>query len=634
MDASSNTGYSPSLALGSDDLARISYYSSASTDIMYVHCTSSDCSTHSTPTTIDTSGSFNISMRIGSDGLARIAYQQSTIPPEHLYYAVCSDVDCSAGNVTNTQVDSTSGSGDEVDLALDSNDDATIAYGISTSLYTAKCSNNLCTSSAKTNIGTYNVNDLSIAYSSTGKFYIPFSDSDSDTFNIFTPAANNFNEQYADLSSYGSCSAIPSGNWQSAAAGSQSAGPNFAGAGADDASNGGNLAWSNTSNITAQDISYADSNISAGQKTHYLTATNFGFSVPSGATIDGVVVTVNKEVSLGTAVDSSVKLIKNGVIGGNDKADTVTDWPASSATNTFYGASSDLWGLSLTSSDVNTSNFGVAIAASNSSGTPDPSIDDIKIKVYYTSHPLIAYNDNASVASGDNISSTGNDPTESGQTVQTQTYSEADGFYNTSSFGGTVDGMWDLSLKDNGAPASTTYCLRTAKSDGTPLDTYSQYPMITTASNNNPPGTPALSSPASGATNIDVNPDFTLSSTDADSDHLQYKIVLYDSDCSSAPPPYGTVQTFDQTSAQTNWNGQDQDGGTTYASGSPATYSLAGTPLNFSHTYCWKGAAYDPLGSATFSSFSATQTFTTETLVNHPVNINGNINIYGGTNIY
>ena len=53
-------------------------------------------------------------------------------------------------------------------------------------------------------------------------------------------------------------------------------------------------------------------------------------------------------------------------------------------------------------------------------------------------------------------------------------------------------------------------------------------------------------------------PQFSLVSSDAESDDMEYKILLYDSDCSSAPPPYGSVQTFDQTSSQVGWSQQDE----------------------------------------------------------------------------
>lgn len=611
---------------------------------------------------------------------------------------------------------------------------------------------------------------------------------------------NNYDEQYADLSSYGSCSAIPSGNWNNVGSGggtSGSSGPLGAGAGANQTLSGS--AWTNPGNITASDASFASDTINNGSSSDYLVATNFGFSIPSNATITGITVgalggpsgvsaiadlhaqlvkggvtqttdrssgavwansvlartygsssdlwggswtpgdinasnfgfsyavenvalsgsqtasvdyisiTVNYSLpssagpnlttsatqstngpnsidwnNIGNitatdgvyatnpsdgsnvssnliaeafgfsvpssatiagvsasivghanasldAQDASIQLMKAGSTAGTPKLPS-TPIPTSDSTRT-YGSGSDLWGATLTPSDVNNSGFGVKYIDSAISNGDTVSVDSISITVYYTI-PAIAYYDNPAPANGASITyQSGTDPT--GNSPQGQTYAEANGFTTTTTTSSSVDGEWDLSLVDNAAPASTTYCFRTVVSGGAAFGTYSFYPQITTAPANSPPGAPTLSAPSAGATGVDAtSPDFVLSSTDADSDHLQYKIVLYDSDCSSPPPPYGSVQTFDQTSDQTNWSGQDQDGGTTYSSGTAATYSFSGTPLNNNHTYCWKGAAIDPLGSATFSSYSGTQTFTTAAIVNHPVNVGGGVNIYGGTNIY
>jgi hypothetical protein len=42
-------------------------------------------------------------------------------------------------------------------------------------------------------------------------------------------------------------------------------------------------------------------------------------------------------------------------------------------------------------------------------------------------------------------------------------------------------GLWDFSLKDNSAAASTTYCLRLASSSGTALNTYMSFVEVKTA---------------------------------------------------------------------------------------------------------------------------------------------------------
>lgn len=154
----------------------------------------------------------------------------------------------------------------------------------------------------------------------------------------------------------------------------------------------GTLAWSNPSNAASSNDTYAESVAlgSAIVTTNYLKSVNFGFSVPSGATIDGIVVEIERKASAGSAsinvVDQTVKLVKNGTVVGTNKADTALKWPTSDTTKT-YGSSSDLWGTSWTDSDINSSTFGVVINVVLNIGIKVnlfADIDHVKITVYYT----------------------------------------------------------------------------------------------------------------------------------------------------------------------------------------------------------------------------------------------------------
>ena len=66
-----------------------------------------------------------------------------------------------------------------------------------------------------------------------------------------------------------------------------------------------------------------------------------------------------------TATDYQIKIVKSGTIGTTNKADTVTTWP-STLTYVSYGSSADLWGETWTSSDINNSNFGIAVSVNES----------------------------------------------------------------------------------------------------------------------------------------------------------------------------------------------------------------------------------------------------------------------------
>jgi len=117
---------------------------------------------------------------------------------------------------------------------------------------------------------------------------------------------------------------------------------------------------------------------------------------------------------------------------------------------------------------------GAGTCAAPSAGTPAAYTD-------VTAATVIAYNDNVSPADGAALTANANDPTHGAETVVNQTYGESNNFTNPTAINAGQDGEWDFSLIDNGAAASTTYCLRAVRSTGTALDTYTAYPEITTA---------------------------------------------------------------------------------------------------------------------------------------------------------
>jgi alpha-tubulin suppressor-like RCC1 family protein len=102
-----------------------------------------------------------------------------------------------------------------------------------------------------------------------------------------------------------------------------------------------------------------------------------------------------------------------------------------------------------------------------------------------TGSTLIAFNNNATPANGASITTSANDPTGTAISVA-QTYHEAVGTVtNPNAIAIDKIGLWDFSLIDNSAPATTSYCLRLAGADGSALGSYVAFPEITTAT---PPG--------------------------------------------------------------------------------------------------------------------------------------------------
>lgn len=121
-------------------------------------------------------------------------------------------------------------------------------------------------------------------------------------------------------------------------------------------------------------------------KSLRLDIKNWGFSIPSGATIDGVVAEVTGRSSASGRYNAEVqtRLVKGGSPTGDNKASGRSFGATTDATHTSGGAT-DLWGVSLTDSDVNASDFGLALQyrtdASNSSSAR---IDHVQLTVYYT----------------------------------------------------------------------------------------------------------------------------------------------------------------------------------------------------------------------------------------------------------
>lgn len=240
----------------------------------------------------------------------------------------------------------------------------------------------------------------------------------------------------------------------------------------------------------------------------------------------------------------------------------------------------------------------------------------------------VGFYDNTNAGNGEPLISNQNDPSDSGNTIVSQSYQEKGTatFSNTSTIPAGQDGMWDFALTTTNVNAGDHYCLRVVTNNGTPLTSYTTIPEIVIPYPNSAPNAPILSVPTSGATGVSVLPAFILSTTDPDGDYLRYKILLYQSDCSTP------VGTFDQTNSQTGWSGQNTQAGSAYTSGSTATYTYTATLAN-NTTYCWQAAAIDPGGSNTWGSTSATQTFHTATASGGDINIRGGLNIRGGVRL-
>lgn len=165
-----------------------------------------------------------------------------------------------------------------------------------------------------------------------------------------------------------------------------SQGPLSPGTVANDAAHGLGI-WTNPGEAAASDNVHAAVLLAAGARpSQYLKATNFGFTIPATATIDGIIVELERSrQGSGTIADSRIRLVRaDGTVGTTDKADTTTDW--NGETIITYGGATDLWGeTGLVGSDINDADFGVVVSVDRLTGTsPTGRVDHIQITVHYT----------------------------------------------------------------------------------------------------------------------------------------------------------------------------------------------------------------------------------------------------------
>lgn len=160
------------------------------------------------------------------------------------------------------------------------------------------------------------------------------------------------------------------------------------------ARNAGNQAWVTPSNAQTSNNTRTTSGGSFGigsDNSQNLRATApSGLTIPSGATIDGIRVSIERRYIDGgeglTASDQEVYIIKGGTVRTVQNKASGTAWPSSDGTAT-YGGASDLWGLTWLDTDFG-SDFGVQLVAKTNI-VPEESlisweVDHIFVDVYYT----------------------------------------------------------------------------------------------------------------------------------------------------------------------------------------------------------------------------------------------------------
>lgn len=125
-----------------------------------------------------------------------------------------------------------------------------------------------------------------------------------------------------------------------------------------------------------------------------LNCTGFGFSIPGGSTINGIQVEERVQTGGVTAdvLTTKAELIKGGVTQTGTNRASNNPWQ-NVFTYLSFGGSSDLWGNTWTSSDINASNFGVLFdctGGTNFKESGNAQIDHVRITITYTSGGVTA----------------------------------------------------------------------------------------------------------------------------------------------------------------------------------------------------------------------------------------------------
>lgn len=155
--------------------------------------------------------------------------------------------------------------------------------------------------------------------------------------------------------------------------------------------------WTNSSNVYSQDSVYATNSVTASSDSATLLVQGFGFSLTAGATINGYTVVIWRRCSGNYDFkDQTIQLLNSsGTPTGDNKKYTTSSWPYPTNASRTYGSSSDVWGTSFTTTDTNSSSFGVKIVAHNNeaSTTVTGSVDYVSITIDYTDpagQPMVA----------------------------------------------------------------------------------------------------------------------------------------------------------------------------------------------------------------------------------------------------
>lgn len=174
-----------------------------------------------------------------------------------------------------------------------------------------------------------------------------------------------------------------------------SQGPNYPSVGESITSGDANeVAWTTPANIQDADADEAQciaATFDSPDPTEFLHGRGFGFTIPAGATVDGIVVEINRRsIIASSGKDKTVRLRDQfGTPVGVNKAVPATIWPTS-LTIATYGGTTDLWDLNFVYTNdeiitmLNHASTGLVLQANANIANADIGASFIRMTVHYT----------------------------------------------------------------------------------------------------------------------------------------------------------------------------------------------------------------------------------------------------------
>ena len=145
--------------------------------------------------------------------------------------------------------------------------------------------------------------------------------------------------------------------------------------------------FSSVNNVVSSNDAWATAIMTLNPSTAgWLVCKNFGLVIPNGSTINGITVRIERSSSRSNRIkDVEIRILKNGLIVGDNKANTSLFWGTTDSIRT-YGGLSDLWGTTWTKNELESSEFGIAIKVSktNANSNVAARVDHVDVTVSFT----------------------------------------------------------------------------------------------------------------------------------------------------------------------------------------------------------------------------------------------------------